>query len=233
MLEMDPLGIILKVFTDYFTTPFVASALIIGYLMFFLFFYGTEYWNSIDWSERFFFGFLVGIFTVTVCTFVSIPLSYLLFALHMENLVTQIFYLVPGAFLMFLIFLRIERGAPLSSRRTNRDFRAFLQNHRSYWPWFLIVISLVTYLWLGWNNPFFDDASRALWVGLIFFLDAAVFIAFCLLAWLVVLFSCIPNKISWFMVVLDLPFKVLALCFFSFRRKRQRYSTREEDVYWV
>lgn len=85
MSEMDPLGTILGAFANYFTTPFLASALIIGYLIFFLFFYGTEYWNSVDWSERFFFGFMVGMFSMIVCTLVSIPLAFLLFSLQLEN----------------------------------------------------------------------------------------------------------------------------------------------------
>jgi hypothetical protein len=44
---MDPLGTILEAFANYFTPTFLAVALVIGYLMFFLFFYKTEYWDSV------------------------------------------------------------------------------------------------------------------------------------------------------------------------------------------
>jgi uncharacterized membrane protein len=108
---MDPLGTILEAFANYFTPPFLAIALVIGYLMFFLFFYKTEYWDSVDWMERFFFGFLVGMFSMIACNFVFLPLAFLLFSLYLEQWFTTAFYFIPIFLLVFLVFLRVELGA--------------------------------------------------------------------------------------------------------------------------
>jgi hypothetical protein len=220
--------------SNYFTVPFLASALIIGYLMFFLFYYKTDHWSTIDWSERFFFGFMIGMFAMAVCALVSIPLAFLLVALHVEDLFSQVFYMVPVVFLMVLLALRMDKGAPLSSKWINADFKSFLANHRFHWPWFLIVISIVAYLWLGWNNPFFDSASRSLWFNFIFTLNFTVFLTLCMLIWFVILFSSIPNKVSWSMIFMDLPFAVLKFYFLSpFLRKKKPVWSRNEDEYWV
>lgn len=229
---MDPLGMIWEALVNYFTPPFLAFALVIGYLMFFLFFYRTEYWDSVDWAERFFFGFLVGIFSMIVCTFVSLPLAFLLFTLYLEQWFTLAFYLIPVFFLMFLVLLRAELGVPLSSKRANGYLRAFLVNHRSYWPYLLMTSSVVTYLWLGWSNPFFDGASRFLWGSFIVFLNLTVFLTFCTLTWFVVQLATIPAKISTVTIV-ELPIEVLTFYFFSFLRKKKSLSIKEEDAYWV
>jgi hypothetical protein len=172
-------------------------------------------------------------FSMIVCTFVSIPLAFFLFALRLDNYAAQIIYMVPGAFFMLLILLRTDLGAPLSSKQINSDFRAFLENHRSCWPWFLVVVSVVAFLWLGWNNPFFDVASRSLWFSFVFSFDMAVFLTFGLLTWFVVLFSSIPHNISWSMVMAGLPVKIFELCFLSLFRKKKHLWVRAEDEYWV
>jgi hypothetical protein len=228
----EPLGMLWEAFLSYFTPPFLAAALVLGYVMFFLFFYKTEHWNSLDWTERFFFGFLVGIFSMIVCTFVSLPLAFLLFSLYMGAWFNTAFYLIPIFFLMFLVFLRIDLRAPLSSNRANRFLRAVLRTHRSYWPYFLITISAVAYFWLGWNNPFFESASSFLWLSFIITLNFTVFLTFCVLTWFVVQLSSVSAKMST-MTVLTLPYEVLQFCFFSFLRKKRRISIEEEDVYWV
>jgi len=217
---------------SYLTPPLLTLALVIGYLMFFLFFYKTEYWKSVDWPERFFFGFLVGIFSMIVCTLVSLPLAFLLFALYLEHLYTTASYIIPVFFLIFLVLLRIELGVPLSSKRANSYLRAFLANHRSYWPYLLITVSFVSYSWLGRSNPFFDDASRLLWGSFIVTLNFTIFLTFCTLTWFVIQLSSIPAKIST-LTILTLPIEVLEFCFFSFLRKKSKLSIREEDAYWV
>lgn len=229
---MDPLNMIWEAFVSYFTPSFLAIALVIGYLMFFLFFYKTEYWDSVSSVERFFFGFLVGTFSMIVCTFVYLPLAFVLHSLYLEQWLPTVFYLVPVFFLVFLVFLRVELGAPLSSKRANGYLWAFLANHRSYWQYLLIAVSAVTYLWLGWNNPFFDGASRLLWLSFIVTLNLTVFVTFCTLTWFVVQLSSIPTKIS-ILTVLTIPVEVLKFYFFSFFRKKKHLLRREEDVYWV
>jgi hypothetical protein len=229
---MDPVSMVWDTLVTYFTTPFLASALVIGYLMFFLFFYKTEYWDSIDSLERFFFGFLVGIVTMLACTFVSIPLAFLLYSLYLEKSFTTVFYFIPVFFLMFLMFLRVEMGTPLSSKKTTRLLRALLANHRSYWPYLLITVSVVAYLWLGWNNPFFDAASRYSWLSFIVGLNFTVFVTFCTLTWFVIQLSSIPFKIS-MLTIIALPIEVLRFYFFSFHRKKKSVLIREEDIYWV
>jgi len=229
---MDPLGMILETLSGYFTPPFLIFTLVIGYLMFFLFFYRTEYWNSVEWAERFFFGFMVGLFSMIICSFISLPLAFLLFALYLQHLFAVAFYFIPTFFLVFLVLLRAELGVPLSSRKANDYLRAFVANHRSYWPYLLITVSVVTYLWLGWNNPFFDDASRSLWFGFILILNLTVFLSACALTWLVVQLSSIPAKISTVAIV-ELPKKVLGFYFCSFLRKKKELLIKEEKAYWV
>jgi hypothetical protein len=228
----DPLGMLWEAFVSYFTPPFLAAALVIGYAMFFLFFYKTEHWNGLDWTERFFFGFLVGVFSMIACTFVSLPLAFLLFSLYLGQWFNTAFYLIPIFFLMFLVFLRVDLGAPLSSNRVNRFLRAVLTSHRSCWPYLLIAVSAVAYFWLGWNNPFFDGASRLLWLSFIVTLNFTVFLTFCTLTWFVVQLSSVSAKMSVF-TVLTLPFEVLLFCFASFARKKKPLSIEDEDVYWV
>lgn len=217
---------------SFFTLPFLALALVMGYLMFFLFFYRTRYWDSVDGIERFFFGFLIGIFSMIACTFVSLPLSFLLFAFYLEHLFATAFYSIPTFFLVFLVLLRAELGVPLSSKRANKYLRAFLANHRSFWPYLLMTASVVAYLFLGWNNPFFGSASRFLWGSFLFTLNFTVFVTFCTLTWFLVQLSSVPAKISTVTVV-ELPLEVLKFCFFSFRRKKKSLSIKEEDAYWV
>lgn len=224
---------ILGVLESYYTAPFLVGALIVGYLMFFFYFYKTDYWGSIDWSERFFFGFLVGMFVMSVCALVSFPLAYFLYALHLEGLYVTAFYAVPLFFLLAVIALRINKGIPLSSKRVFGEFQSFVSNHRSYWPWFLIIVSIIAYMWLGWNNPFFDSASKSLWLDFIVILNFTVFLSFGLLTWLVVLFSAVPNKVSWYTIFLSLPTDIFSLCFFSFYRKKKHVWMRYEDEYWV
>jgi hypothetical protein len=230
--DMDPVSMVWDTLVTYFTTPFLASALVIGYLMFFLFFYKTEYWDSIDSLERFFFGFLVGIVTMVACASVSIPLALLLQSLYLEKLFTMYFYSIPVFFLALLMVLRVEVGAPLSSKKANGLLRAFLANHRFYWPYLLITVSVVAYLWLGWNNPFFNVASRYSWGDFILTLNVAVFVAFCTLTWFVIQLSSIPSKIS-MSTIIALPVEVLRFYLFSFHRKKKSVSIREEDIYWV
>jgi hypothetical protein len=95
-----------------------------------------------------------------------------------------------------------------------------------------MVVSAVTYLWLGWNNPFFDSASQVLWLSFIVTLNFTVFFVFCTLTWFVVQLSSIPTKLS-MLTVLALPADVLKFYFCSFLRKKKRLSIIEEDVYWV
>jgi hypothetical protein len=95
------------------------------------------------------------------------------------------------------------------------------------------VTSLVAYLWLGWSNPYFDIASRSLWGSFILLLNFTVFLTFGALTWFVVLFSSLPHKISWFMVVFAFPAEIFILCFFSFLRKKKRLWVRPEDEYWI
>jgi hypothetical protein len=217
---------------SYFTAPFLAAALVIGYLMFFLFFYGTEYWGTVDSLERFFFGFLIGIFAMIICTLVSVPLALFLYSLYLQQLFTYFFYLIPISVLMFLILLRVGIKAPLSGKKANRLLWDYVENHKSYWPYLLMTISVGAFLLLRLNNPFFDSASLRVWGGFIFLLNLTVFIWFCVLAWFVVQLSSIPTNIS-LDAVFGLMGQIVRFYFLPFRRKKKAVSTRERDVYWV
>ncbi len=231
-INMDPLGMIWEALVNYTTPLFLALSLIIGYLVFFLFFHRTEYWDSVDWAERFFFGFLVGIFSMIVCTFASVPLAFLLLALYLEQWFTPAFYFVPVFFLMFLVLFRVKLGVPLSSKRANEYLWAFLTSHRSYWPYLLMATSGVVYLWLGWDNPFFAGQSRSLWGGFLFVFNFAVFLTFVILTWFTVQLSSVPTRTS-LVTVVELPVEVLKFYFFSFLRKKKSLSITKEQVYWV
>lgn len=51
---MDPLEILLEGLLGYFTPTFLAFTLVIGYLWFFIFYFGSKYWKSLEWPESFF-----------------------------------------------------------------------------------------------------------------------------------------------------------------------------------
>jgi hypothetical protein len=62
-LQIDVAGLL----RPYISGEFLALSVIVGYLLFFFFFYSTEedslarrHWESLEWSERFFFGLLIG-----------------------------------------------------------------------------------------------------------------------------------------------------------------------------
>jgi hypothetical protein len=172
----DPLGTILQALLGSFDPVFLAFALITGYLTFFLFFYGTKKWKSIDWVERFFFGFLFGMFSSLVfvaCLYV--PIVFILVTTYSENVANLALYAGPLLFLALLCGLRIYFKVPLCSPEIKNKFFAMQTNQRMYLPILLLIFSFVLIIGILLNNPFFSYFNTQVWLGFLFYLNFGLF----------------------------------------------------------
>lgn len=226
----DPLGTIIQALLGSFRPEFLAFVLILGYLIFFLYFYRTQHWQNLDWVERFFFGFLMGIFSVFILSTVVLPLAILFNALHLDSVISvdQLFYAVPICFLIFLIFLRIIFQSPLCSERVKGSFYGTLLRHRSYWPYLLIVSSVVSFFMLIVSNSSLSATSVVFWGAFVVALD--FFVPFCsvVMSFSVVQLSSFSSKLEPDKII-DL---VLKCHFLSFYRCKDRIcilKTIEEE----
>lgn len=221
---MDPLGILLEGLLKYFEPSFLAFALVVGYLWFFIFFFRTDQWNDLEWPERFFFGFLIGLFCMFSFSLVEFPIMILLIAFYLENLASQVFYWVPILFTLFLVLFRASEGKPLSSWKVKEDILRFMREHRSLWPFLLLIFSIVMYLGFGWANPFFNDASRAILGSLIFVIDFSLLLAFFVISATISQLSCLPFKTSREEALR----MVFSFCFLSFLKREKRETLLRE-----
>jgi hypothetical protein len=177
----------------------------------------------LDWVERFFFGFILGFFSVSVIDIAVFPLLFLLVAFHLENYIGSVFYVVPVFFLIFLITLRTSFQTPLCSDKMKTFFYSLFSRHRSYWPFLLIISSLTAFLALKWSNPFLSSNSVLLWGSFVITLNFSVIVSIAAISWLVVQTSALSSsKIE--------PFEVPALvfkCYFVsfFKREARRVVT--------
>ena len=213
---MDWLGAIFEALVGYFGPAYLAFTLVMGYLWFFLFFFKTEHWDRLEWAERFFFGFLIGFFSMAAFALITGSLMVFLVAIYSEHFVASILYLAPICFTIFLAFFRGSLETPLGSEKAKDYLLKFLKNHRSYWPYLVVTFSVTTYFGLGWNNPFFNDASRSLWLGFTIFMHISIF-SFCMLiTYFVTQLSCLsfmPTSVENVMGLLAMIFKFLFLSF--------------------
>ena len=217
---MEPLDSLWNALSSYFAVPFLAFAVVIGYLIFFIFYYRTSHWSTLDWAERVLFGFLVGFAVMLFFGAIGFPLFFLLQGFYAENLFSIIFYGMPVFFLLVLVYLRLRLSFPLSSSPSSDYFLKSLRNHRFQWPWLLVVFSIVISAGLGWANPFFSSTSRV-WITAIFWFDFEIFVIFGFATWLVVQLSCIPSNLS-LSCVCQLPSDVIKFCFFPPRQNLRK-----------
>jgi hypothetical protein len=199
----DPLGTIIQGLLSSFTPEFLAFALIIGYFIFFLYFYGTKHWESLDWSERFFFGFLLGIFSIAVLTTAVFPLFILLYTLRLDSVIgiNQLFYIVPFFFLIFLTLSRVELEKPLCSEQGKDYFYDRLLNYRSYWPYVLMLSTGIGFFVFIRGNPSLSSTSVAFWGSLVFSLDFGVSFSYLVMAFFVVQLSSLSSQIDPFKII--------------------------------
>jgi hypothetical protein len=88
----------------------------------------------------------------------------------------------------------------------------------------------MTYLGLGWHNPFFNDSSKSLWGSFIIALNFTAFLAFFVLSWLVTQLSCLLPNVS--MERMNrLSIEVLKFCFLPIRRRD--LWKKDEKVYYI
>jgi hypothetical protein len=184
------------VLLNYFTAPVLALTFLMGYLMFFLFFYRTVHWKNLDWADRGIFSFLIGLSTMIFLLFLEAQVYSLLSAFRMEQAFQGIFYIIPVCFLTFLIIRRMDLKAPLSSRKASKEISETLRKRRFHWPYLLMAFSLTAYLWLGWNNPFFAGSTKSSWGLFIFWFNIIAFFVFFILSWLIAQLSCLPSGAS-------------------------------------
>jgi hypothetical protein len=199
---------------------------LMGYLMFFLFFYRTVHWKNLDWSDRGIFGFLIGFSTMIFLLFLEGQLYSVLSAFRMEQAFQVAFYIIPVCFLTFLIFRRMDLKAPLSSRKANKEISETLRKRRFHWPYMLIAFSVTAYLWLGWNNPFFSVSTKFSWGSFIFWFNVIVFFAFFILSWLIAQLSCLPSGAS-LERFCRLTIDVFNFCFLPVHRKEPLKKDQE------
>jgi hypothetical protein len=216
----DPLGTVLQGLLGAFTPEFLAFALIIGYFIFFLYFYGTKHWENLDWVERFFFGFLLGIFSIAVLTTAVFPIYLILFALRLDSVVgvSQLFYVVPILFLIFLAVSRVILEKPSCSEQGRGFFCNALMKHRSYWPYLLVLSTVVGFVVFIRSTPSLSPTSVAFWEGVVFLLDFGVLFSSVAMSFFIVQMSSFSSKID--------PFETFAVLlnwqFLSFHKPRRK-----------
>lgn len=211
---------------NYFTAPVLALIFLMGYLMFFLFFYGTKHWKNLDWADRGIFGFLIGLSTMVFLLFLETQLYSLLSAFRVEQVFQAAFYIIPICFLTFLIIRRIDLKAPLGSKKASKEIWEYLRNRRFHWPYMLMAFSVTAYLWLGWNNPFFSGSTKSSWGSFILVFNIIVFFAFFILSWLISQLSCLPSGVS-LEQFCRLTGDVFKFCFSPVRSKDLQRKDRE------
>lgn len=170
----DPLGTIMQAFLGYFDPVFLAFALITGYFVFFLFFYNAKEWGTLDWTERFFFGFIIGISSAFISMIIFLPAAFLLVTLHLENQLNNLLYALPLGFLVFLLLVRIVFRLPLCSLKIKNALIEFLQTNRAYWPILLPVCSSLIIFGFLLNNPMLTIGYPSIWISFLIFLNITV-----------------------------------------------------------
>jgi hypothetical protein len=171
----DPLGTILQAFLGFFDPYFLAFALISGYLMFFLFFYGTKKWQTLDWVERFFFGFLTGFLTAILAVYLAVPITFIFTTIGLPNFTFISIYIAPICLLGFLTIIRADRG-PLYSEKFTESFSNYLATEPTKLPLILLILSLVCIVGIFLNNPLFPSASFFDWLYFFLWLNTGLFI---------------------------------------------------------
>jgi hypothetical protein len=172
----DPLGTIFQGLLGSFDPMFLAFALIIGYLTFFLFFYGTDKWKSIDWVERFFFGFLFGMFSGLVfLVFLFIPIAFILMVTFSDNIIAVAIYAGPIFFLVFFSILRLYLKNPLCSDSMRNEFLNWFQKNVTFAPLILLISSGILVTGVLFNNPFFSSYNSSVWIGFLVYLNLGLF----------------------------------------------------------
>ena len=179
---------------SYFEPSFLAFTLVMGYLWYFLFFFKTKHWDDLEWPERFFFGFLIGLVSMFAFILIYSPIMIFLVAVYAEHLFPQLLYMAPVVFSTFLLAVRFNLGVPLSSEKAKDQFLRFLAKHKSYWLYLLPILSVGIYLGFGWNNSFLSASSRSLLAGFFILINMSVFYAYFIISFLVTQLSCIPFK---------------------------------------
>jgi hypothetical protein len=221
---LDPLGVVLESLSNYFEPTFLAFTLVIGYLWFFLFFFKTKHWDDLGWGERFFFGLIIGAFLVFILALIELPFMIALIAIYTEEAVDIVSYLVPIGTILFLAFLRDGLQAPLASIKAYNYLSRLLEKHRTYWPYLLLIFSVVTYFGIGWNNVFFSETTRYLWLGFIILMNFSFCLGYFCVVTLVTQLSCSYSK-KYRMDLLGIVFK---FCFFSFwKSTKKEYRLRK------
>ncbi|MGD6851997.1 MAG: hypothetical protein ACQCN6_08065 [Candidatus Bathyarchaeia archaeon] len=168
----NPLGAVTQAFEGYFSPEYLAFMLIMGYFIFFLFFYNTDKWKTIDWTERFFFGFILGIISAMISLMLFLPIAFPLTALHLDDWTGYLSYLLPILFIVALASLRAQLKLPLSSASFHHKIDNALTQNRAYWPIILLICSSAIILGLQINNPTLDNPS--VWTSYLIILNVFV-----------------------------------------------------------
>jgi hypothetical protein len=190
----SPLDTILQGFLSSFDPTFLAFALLTGYLTFFLFFYGTKKWKSIDWVERFFFGFLFGMFSSMVyVTFLYVPIAFILATIYAESAAISALYGGPIIFLVFLSGLRMYFKVPLCSKEMKERFLETISQKRVN---LLLYMLLFTGIFIGGiflNNPYLSDFISKTWLGFFFYLNFGCFVYFTVMSYFILCLSSLGD----------------------------------------
>jgi len=179
---------------SYFDPSFLAFTLVMGYLWFFLFFFRTKQWDYLEWPERFFFGFMIGLVAMFAFILIDFPVMVLLSSIYAEQFIPTLLYLTPIVFSVFLLWIRVTLEVPLSSKKAKNQFLMFLTRHKAYWLYLLPIFSIVTYVGFGHRNVFLLDSSRSLFADFLITINVSSFYAVLIISFLVTQLSCLPFK---------------------------------------
>jgi hypothetical protein len=131
-LQFDLTGLL----TRHIRTEFLALSVVLGYLLLFLLFYSTNaqsrhVWDSLEWAERFFVGFLLGMFVLFGFSIgVDSIVSYLNERVLLQNPWDPVHSWILSTFIVLIIvvLVRLEIAQPINNESAVKRLQGILAN---------------------------------------------------------------------------------------------------------
>jgi hypothetical protein len=170
--------------TDYLTNlvfqdlsqSFVIASFVVGYWILFVYFYGTDRWNSISFGERLIFGFLFGVPFAMFSYFASYALTWLAFAAKIGFNFDLGVYVGSACQMSYFGLMRLRVGEPLHSKSYESRLRNYFARNHIFYAYLpstfaavFIISTLVLNPSIGSDSlmPFFAILALVVLVGLI------------------------------------------------------------------
>jgi len=138
---------------------FLALSVLFGYLVFFLYFYGTNHWNDLEWGDRALLGWIFGtILFVTAVTLTPAILSGWVELMQGSSLSqdsVRLYWFLDWLILVYALYhIRREAGGGIHSQNGKQLFDNFLGQEPISLIYFAVAFSLFSWMFLGYQYPY-------------------------------------------------------------------------------